>query len=86
MLDLLACCFVCWNKSPIGWYVWLLVFEYVLVSLLLVHDNDDRDSDADVNDPVNNDEDRRALLPASLFATNLPKWVEQLLMTFIVCG
>lgn len=60
-----------WNKSPIGWYEGLLVFEYDLASFSLDHDSGDGD-DADANGNANTDSGRRLLLLTSFFATNLP--------------
>lgn len=65
-----------WNKSPIGWYEGLLVFEYDLASFSLDHDSGDGDGDdgddADANGNANTDSGRRLLLLTSFFATNLP--------------
>jgi len=74
---LLLCSFALWNKSPIGLYLWLLVFEYSFDLLSLDHDGDDEDDDGDNDgdnddDPVNSDNGRRQLLLTRFFAANLP--------------
>jgi hypothetical protein len=49
-----------------------MVFEYVLATFSF-----DREADADANDPVNTDGDRRELPLTSFFTANLPYWVEK---------
>jgi len=66
-----------WNKSPIGWYEGLLVFEYALAPRSLDHDSGDSDGDDDGDDAgangnANTDSGRRVLLLTSFFATILP--------------
>lgn len=76
-----------------GWYVWLLAFEYGLLSQRLEEsDGDDGNDDGDdgidpgENDPGNTGGDRRALLVTNFLAANRPKCVEKERVVIIFDG